>query len=113
MTIAAQYAFASLSLSAKLHQLLDKAEHSHREEAATTFENEINQTLNKLADSSSPLAEEAKIARLSLLKRDFTALRQEYARYKATHEIKEKIAAQLYAVFEKIEKKIKEKELLL
>ncbi|MBR9692461.1 hypothetical protein GOV07_00860 [Candidatus Woesearchaeota archaeon] len=112
MTTAANYTFASLALSAKLHKLLDKMGASDGVAQDSAFNAELEQALDTLEGQPS-MRDEARHLELMLLKRDFEALEELYTSYKEKEKLPATATEKFEAAFTAIKDKIKEKELTI
>ncbi len=107
MSELAKYAYATLSLSAKLHRLLEGVGKAH----GAAFEEELERTLRSLEKSHAPLAREARVERFLLLKEELERLAAWYEKEKKG--LEPSVVARLDGLFARIREKIREKEFSL
>ncbi len=110
-TTVARVAFASLSLSAKLHRLLDKASAHRARLHEAVFDDGVSETLAGL--DPGPLRDEARGLQLMALKREFAELEDAFGALRRRGAFPEQALQRFDRAFTGIREKIREKELTL
>lgn len=117
VTTVSRHAFVTLTLSAKLHKLLDLAgnrqQHTHKA-AIDAFDKEVGKALNNLhsqptKNSSQPTKNRSDALRL--LKADFDVLEHLYHDMCEHRVLSESVTEKFDRIFATLSEKIKEKEL--